>query len=347
MTTRILITGMAGFIGHHVAEGILSSTDWDVVGLDRLDTSGTLHRLTDIQSWETQKKRVTFVWHDLKAPINDYVRSKIGHVDLVLHLAASTHVDRSITQPMEFVMDNVVGTAHLLEYVRGLDPSRPKPFQGMIYFSTDEVFGPAAPGIAHKEWDNYHSGNPYAATKAAGEELCLAYQNTYKLPISITHCMNVFGERQHAEKFIPLVIRSVLLGEEVTIHSNATRTLAGSRFYIHARNVGAALLFVLETQKKMSWGRKYNIVGEKEIDNLEMAQAIARIVGKPLRHRMIDFHSSRPGHDLRYALDGDLLRSAGFELPKSFEESLEKTVRWFLEHPEWLGLNEATKPEIG
>ncbi len=140
--------------------------------------------------------------------------------------------------------------------------------------------------------------------------------------------MNVFGERQHPEKFIPMTIRKVLKGETVIIHANKDKTKAGSRFYIHARNVAAAVQFVLD---KGEIGEKYNIVGEREMDNLELAQFIAQVVGKPLKYKMVDFHSSRPGHDLRYALDGTRLKKMGWKLPKNFKESLRKTVEWNLE----------------
>lgn len=320
---RVLITGLAGFIAHHIAEDILKSTDWEIVGLDRLDLSGNLNRLTDILVWEKEKHRVKFVWHDLKAPINEHISREIGNVDIILHIAASTHVDRSIENPMEFVLDNVVGTTNLLDYAKKV----PK-LKKFLYFSTDEIFGPAPNGVRHKEWDRYNSGNPYAASKAGGEEMCLAYANTFRLPVIITHTMNVFGERQHPEKFIPMTIRKVLKRETVTIHANKDKTKAGSRFYIHARNVATAVRFVLDKGKI---GEKYNIVGEKEMDNLELARFIAQVVGKPLKYKMVDFHSSRPGHDLRYALDGARLKKMGWELPKNFKESMRKTVEWNLE----------------
>jgi len=325
--TTVLLTGGAGFIGSHVAEHILRGTDWRLVFLDRLDCSGNLGRIAEIKGWDTYRTRCRWVWHDLKAPISSQLAGQIGPVDYVLHLAAGTHVDRSITDPMSFVYDNVVGTGNLLEYARQKVPGR------FVYFSTDEVFGPAPAGVAYKEWDRYKSANPYAATKAGAEELCVAYANTYRLPVLVTHCMNVFGERQHPEKFIPGTIAKVSRGEKVTIHANRDRTKAGSRFYIHARNVADALLFVID---KGEPGEKYNIVGEREVDNLELAQLIAEYQGKPLRYEMVDFHSSRPGHDLRYALDGSKLAAMGWRPPVSFEDSLKRVVTWTLENPRWL-----------
>lgn len=331
---RVLLTGIDGFIGHHIAEGILKNTDWKLVGMSKIDMASTLHRLTDIDLWSREfAGRVDFVYHDLRAPINPYIANRVGPVNMILHLAASTHVDRSIECPMEFVLDNVLGTCNLLDYARTLDG-----LDLFAYFSTDEVFGPAPEGVAFKEWDRYRSSNPYAATKAGGEELAYSYFNTYQLPVVITHTMNVFGERQHPEKFIPKIINAVLHGERLFIHSDPSRTKAGSRFYVHARNVAAAMLFLIEQHQKgvPIVGDKFNIVGEREVDNLALAQSIAAVIGKELKYELVDFHSSRPGHDLRYALDGAKLREMGFHYPKTFEQSLEKTVQWYTEHPEWL-----------
>ena len=329
MSKKILITGGSGFIGHHLIEHFLKETDWSFVCLDRLDCSGTLHRIHEvIESHPQWKNRISFVFHDLKAEINSFVASKIGRVDYILHLAAGSHVDRSIDDPMSFVMDNVVGTTNLLNYARNLDG-----LELLVNFSTDEVFGPAPEGVKYKEWDRYDSTNPYSGSKAGAEEMCLAFANTYKIPLVITHCMNVFGERQHPEKFIPMCIQRALSGEKVYIHASAEGE-PGKRHYIHARNTSAAVLFLM--QDKWNQRDKYNIVGEKEVDNLQMAQAIADIVGKPLNYELLDFHSSRPGHDLRYALDGSKMEELGWSLPVNFEESLEKFVRWTLENDRWL-----------
>lgn len=327
---KILITGGAGFIGHHLVEHFLKNSKCELVLLDRLDLSGNLNRLTDIGPWEKEKRRVKFVYHDLKSPINDFVRKAIGEVDWIFHLAACTHVDRSIEDPLSCVMDNVVGTVNLLDFAKYHN------IEGFLYFSTDEVFGPAPHGKAFQEWDRYNSGNPYAASKAGAEEICLAYQNTYHLPLMITHTMNVFGERQHPEKFIPSTIKKLLRSETVLVHADETRTVSGSRFYIHARNVATAMNFLLDNPPPGWVGDKYNIVGEKEVDNLEMAKLIAQIVNKPLCYDLVDFHSSRPGHDLRYALDGTKMRNLGWKPAVDFENSLTRTVQWFLKHQEWL-----------
>ena len=183
-----LITGSAGFIAHHVIYFLLKNTDWNIISLDRLDFSGNLNRLSDILKDEPEfKKRIKIVYHDLRSEINQYVSDMIGEIDFILHLAAASHVTRSIKYPLEFIQNNVNGTAHILEY------ARTKQIERFVYFSTDEVFGPAIPNVMFSEYDRYNACNPYSASKAAAEELCVAYQNTYNLPIYITHilCMKI------------------------------------------------------------------------------------------------------------------------------------------------------------
>jgi len=317
-----MVTGGAGFIGHHFVEHLLKNTDWEIVILDSLSyASNGLDRLHDIKAFD--ESRVKMLTIDLTRKLAWGVQKEIGQLDYIVHMAAETHVDNSIADPEQFVQANVFGTFHMLQFARSQGNLRK-----FVYFSTDEVFGPAPEGVSFKEWDRYNSGNPYSATKAGGEELCLAWGNTYKVPVVITHTMNAFGERQHPEKFIPLVLRKVLAGEVIQIHANANKTVPGSRFYVHCRNIAAAVLFLLE---KGNIQEKYNVVGEKEVSNLEVAQIIARVVGRELNYQMVDFHSKRPGHDLRYALDGAKMKEMGFSVPASFEASLEKTVRWMLE----------------
>jgi dTDP-glucose 4,6-dehydratase len=344
---RVLITGGAGFIAHHIIDLFLQKTDYEIVTLDRLDESGNLNRLHSVLSQyaPATRKRHKTVHHDLKAPISDLNLSLIGQVDVILHLAASSHVDRSITYPMEFVLDNTVGTVNLLDFARR--ESIQKNLKRFIYFSTDEIFGIAPPGVAYKERDRYNSTNPYSASKAAAEEFCVAYENTYKLPIFVTHTMNVFGERQHPEKFIPMCIRRARDGQKVFIHSDRTRTMAGSRFYIHARDVAEAMLFLLKLKGSKlqsiyepDWGGarcpKFNIVGKEEVDNLTLATWIAEAQGKELNYEMVDFHTSRPGHDLRYALSGDYMRALGWEPKIPVRERINEVVKWSLDNPEWI-----------
>lgn len=340
MSKNVLLTGGAGFIAHHMVEYLLNNTDVNIVTLDRLDYSGNLNRLNEVVMSvpEIERKRVKTVFHDLKAELNPQIVYVIGKIDIILHLAAGSHVDRSIEYPMEFILDNVVGTANILEFARKCDN-----LERFVYFSTDEIFGPAPDGIKYKENDRYNSTNPYSASKAGGEELTVAYENTYKLPCYITHTMNVFGERQHPEKYIPLCIKKIRDGEVVTVHSNATKTQAGSRHYIHASDVADAVWFILNYDhsqlKTNDFGgakcHKFNIVGSTELDNLTLAKFIAECQNKKLKYEMIDFHSQRPGHDLRYALDGSKMKNMGWQ-SKPVYHTLESTVRWTLSNNRWL-----------
>jgi dTDP-glucose 4,6-dehydratase len=327
----ILVTGGAGFIGHHVVEYYLQNTDYHICILDSLSyASRGLNRIRDINAYDDS--RFSFFGYNMTQRMSIGMRQEIQklNVEYIIHLAAETHVDNSITNPKKFVMANVVGTMHLLEFARDISS-----LKGFLYFSTDEVFGPAPTGVSYKEWDRYNSTNPYSASKAGAEELVLAWGNTYKLPVAITHTMNAFGERQHPEKFIPMTIKNVLEENIVTIHADETKTIAGSRFYIHCRNIASAVDFIL---RKSKFDRdKYNIVGEKEVSNLALAQIIAEIMDKPLHYEMVDFHSSRPGHDLRYALDGSKMKALGWNVPVTFEDSLRRTILWTLKRKDqWL-----------
>jgi dTDP-glucose 4,6-dehydratase len=339
MSKTILITGGAGFIAHHVIEEILNKTKWNIVSLDRLDFSGNLNRLQDVVGHRKDKHRVKVIHHDLKAPLNSQIISSVGKVNYIAHLAAGSHVDRSIDYPMEFVLDNVVGTANILDYAKGLDS-----LDKLVYFSTDEVFGPAPGKVKYKENDRYNSTNPYSASKAGAEELVVAYENTYSMPNIITHTMNVFGERQHPEKFIPMCINKILKDEKIFIHGNKEKTEAGSRHYIHAKDVASALLFLLNNETSPTPDEtgikcpKFNIVGSEEIDNLSLALYIAAVLGKKLNYELIDFHSSRPGHDLRYALCGDKMKNMGWT-PSEVYDKLKQTVNWTLKNKHWLNVN--------
>ena len=355
---RILITGGTGFIGHHLIEHVMRGfTELDpgstkICILDRLDSTSSFERLRDIETWDLWSERVSSVWHDLKAPVNETVKDMIfnkldGHPTAIIHLAASTHVDRSIQDPMSFVMDNVVGTVNLLEYAKSLEAEDTlKPT--ILIFSTDEVYGPAPGDTLYEEGDRHDPGNPYAGAKAGAESMARAYRNTYGMDILITNCMNVFGERQHPEKFFPMTIRKCLKGDVNIVHADETKTISGTRFYLHARNCADATVFALlhgriDDQEGPGAGT-YHIVGSEEVSNLDVVRTIWRIVneienGIPgMKFEMFDFHSARPGHDLRYGQSGAKLESMGFEFNMSFTQSLENTVRWYLDNLTWLNI---------
>lgn len=327
MMNRILITGGCGFVGHHFVEAFLKNTDYHIIILDRLNYSGSVDRLRDIKAFD--ENRVTLLAADFTLPIQENLAKEIGDVEYILHIGAESHVDNSITDPIRFIKANVEGTGHMLEFARTL-PN----LKCFYYFSTDEVFGSKDEGFS-EIGDPHYPSNTYAASKSGGEMLCHAFKRTWKMPIVITRSMNIFGERQHPEKYIPLVVRKVMNGETVTIHSHPDKTKAGSRFYIHARNVADGYLHLIKNEIHDG---EYHITGEQEVDNLELAQKIADIIGKPLKYEMVDFHSSRPGHDLRYALSPKSMQDIGWDTPLTFDESLQRTIEWTLSRPEWYNI---------
>lgn len=342
-TKRILVTGACGLFGHHFIEHLILNTDWDIIAMVRMGKVGNLLRLIEppVSKHAWEEGRLKTVWHDFKSPIPEHVARKIGQVDYIVHAGAETHVDRSISHPEAFVMANVVGTFNMLEYARNYQHD----LIWFNYFSTDEVYGPAPEGVNHAEDSPINATNPYAATKAGAEALVNAYGNTYGLPVFITNTMNLIGERQDPEKFLPLIMNKILDNETLYIHANPAKTKAGSRFYLHCRNASAALLFLLENAGQRE---RYNIVGSVEMDNLELAFQVHEYMMQwaleqneafipELIYEMVDFHGSRPGHDLRYALDGLKLSSMGFSYPVNFYNSLQKTVEWLMESPQWLG----------
>ena len=328
MTKTIIITGGCGFIGHHFVEHVYINTDWNIIILDKLSyASNGFERLRD--TGFLNNERIKIFTNDLVNPIPEGLAKELGNsINYIVHMAAETHVDNSIKDPALFIRNNIDSTLNMLEYARTL-----KNLETFFYFSTDEVFGPALNDTLFKEWDRHKPTNPYSASKSAAEQLCISYENTYSIPLMIVNVMNAFGERQHVEKFIPLCMKKILNDETIYVHSYPDKKTPGTRFYIHGRNIANAVLFLIKNGKI---GEKYNISGEKEVSNLEIAQMIAKFIGKELKYEMVDFHSNRPGHDLRYGLDGTKLFEMGFELTVNFEESLRKTVEWTLQNRKWL-----------
>ena len=325
---NIIITGGCGFIGSHFVEHVYRKTNWNIIILDKLNYASLgIQRLRDAQLLNNHRIKLFTI--DLCNSFEEGIKKELGNnINFIIHMAAETHVDNSIKNPVPFVMNNVASTLNILEYARECTN-----LEKFFYFSTDEVYGSAPDEIYYKETDRHNPTNPYSASKSAAEQICISYHNTYNVPLIMVNVMNAFGERQHVEKFIPKCIKSILNGEKIFIHSDKTCTKPGSRFYIHARNIASAVLFLINNG---SIGELYHITGEKEVNNLEMAQFISRVLNKELIYELVDFHSDRPGHDERYALDGNKLFTLGWELPVDFEHSLKNTILWTLENPKWL-----------
>lgn len=329
--TRILLTGIAGFIGSHVAEHLQANTDWEIVGIASFRHRGDSERFASLDP-----ERVTVHYADLRSDLSSILVKRIGPIDYILNLAAESHVDRSIEDPRPFIENNVSAAITMLEYAR---LAKPRMF---IQVSTDEVYGPAATGEYHPEWDAIIPSNPYSASKAAQEAIAVSYWRTYGVPVVVTNNMNVIGERQDTEKIVPKAIRSILCGEPVPIHADSHGN-PGSRFYLHARNIADAWLWLMQnTAADMyphaSRPSRWNIVGLEELDNLTLVRMIGEILGIEPRVELVDFHGVRPGHDRRYALDGQKIHEAGWSQPMNLHDSLRKTVEWSVAHPEWLGL---------
>lgn len=327
---RVLITGSAGFVGSHAVEHLLANTDWDIVGIDSFRHRGDSMRVN-------RDPRYEIYCHDLTSPISERLAATIGKVDLVINYASESHVDRSITDPVPFCENNFKLMLNILEFSRLARPS------AFVQVSTDEVYGAALPGQFHEEWAAHLPSNPYSASKCAQDALAISYWRTYDLPLILTRSMNMIGQRQDGEKFLPLLIRKIACGQRVQIHGNS-RTI-GSRFYLHSRNHADAILFLLrntvpaeyrDSEVGITLPSVYNIVGDSEVDNLELARAVAEILGKELHYDLVDFHAARPGHDRRYALDGSKLEALGWKQPISFHESLKQTIDWTIDHPEWM-----------
>lgn len=270
----------------------------------------------------------------MRAPISETSHELIGKLDYCIHFAAESHVDRSLEDSAPFVMSNVVGTAHLLEYFKKYQPECKT-----LTFSADEVFGPAPEGVYFKEEDRFKPSNPYSASKAGEEMIAYSFVHAFGLPIPIVRGMNIIGERQHPEKFVPKTIKAILNKEKVVLHGKSREDLS-SRCWIHARNVAAALLFLLEKAQPKEF---YHIVGE-ERTVLEVADWISEVIqGRKLKEEEIeflDYHTARPGHDKRYALSGEKLAKMDWVPPVDLEHSIKKTVQWTLEpkHKKWLNL---------
>ena len=332
---RILITGGAGFIGSAVIRQYINDTTHDVINLDDITYAGNLQSLSSI----AESDRYTFV----QVNICDSVQLKETfdryQPHAVMHLAAETHVDRSIDDPSIFIKSNIVGTFNLLEvsrsYWNNLIPDKKDKFI-FHHVSTDEVYGDLDDSGLFNEETRYDPSSPYSASKASSDHLVRAWHRTYGLPIIITNCSNNYGAYQYPEKLIPLIILNALEGMPLPVYGSGKQV----RDWLYVEDHAKALRLSLENGKI---GQTYNIGGHNEKTNIEVVNIICDLLDKllPLSqyipHRSLISHvSDRPGHDKRYAVDAKKIQENLNWLPdETFESGIEKTVKWYLENKEW------------
>ena len=327
---KLLVTGGAGFIGSAVVR-LAVSRGHEVVNLDALTYAACLENVASVSG----SPLYTFEQADIRdLPALEEIFQK-HQPDAVMHLAAESHVDRSIDGPQAFIETNVMGTYNMLQAARHYWEGRGKPKDFRFHhISTDEVFGSLGATGQFTEETPYDPRSPYSASKASSDHLVRAWAETYGLPVVLTNCSNNYGPFHFPEKLIPVVILSALAGKPIPIYGKGENV----RDWLYVEDHADALLLVLE---KGALGRSYNIGGENERSNLELVQTICTILDalKPASEPyadLIEFVSDRPGHDLRYAIDPTRIREElGWRPSVTVEEGLEKTVRWYLENEEW------------
>ncbi len=335
---RVLLTGGSGFAGSHAVRHILLHTDWKLVLPIR---QGELPYRLAVALRSLGSRRVTTIQANLSTPSGLKALESVGRVDYVLNFASLSNGGAAVDGPAPFIRNNVEVMLTALEYARR------NPVEMFLHISTDEVYGPAPSAYAHREWEPINPSNPYSASKAAQEAIGISYWRTYGVPFVIANTMNIIGEMQPHEKLIPVVIRKFLRGEPVPIYGTSDGKV-GVRTYLHARSLADACLFLInrgaaaEYKKGADRPDRWNVVGNEEVSNAQMAFLIARIVheetgtNKQLNLQLVDLASSRPGHDLRFALDGHKLAEAGWIPPMNLEESLRQTIRWNLKNELWM-----------
>jgi len=316
---RVLVTGGAGFIGSNLVRFLLANTDnVGVVNLDALTYAGNLENLADVAG----DTRYTFVHADIRDPRAVFAACRDHGVDAIAHLAAESHVDRSITGPAAFVETNVVGTLNLLEAARECRVGR------FLHVSTDEVYGSLGATGFFTEETPLDPRSPYSASKAASDHLASAFGHTYGLPVVITRCSNNYGPYQFPEKMIPLMINNARQDKPLPVYGDGSNV----RDWIFVEDHCRALWAVLTRGRP---GGVYNIGGNSERTNLQVVQTILRRMGKP--ERLIKFVKDRPGHDFRYAIDAARIRTElGWSPSLNFDEGLARTMDWYLSHTAWL-----------
>jgi dTDP-glucose 4,6-dehydratase len=322
---RFLVTGGAGFIGSNfLIQYVSSRPSDDFLCIDKVSYASNLGSLAEISNLPNfQFRRVDLVDSTLTQELIQEFQP-----DVIVHFAAESHVDRSISGPAEFIQSNIIGTFNLLQAARSVNLHR------FHHVSTDEVYGSLGEEGFFVETTPYDPSSPYSASKAASDHLVRAYHRTYGLPVTITNCSNNYGPRQFPEKLIPLMILNCLEGKPLPVYGQGLNT----RDWLYVDDHNRAIMAVIERGRL---GETYNIGGNAEMKNIDVVHQVCKTVenqtGKSGLTSLITYVSDRPGHDWRYAIDASKLRNElGWEPSESFATGIEKTVRWYLDHPEWI-----------
>ena len=334
----ILVTGGAGFIGSALIRHIINNTQHNIVNIDKLSYSGNLESLESIEA----NNNYIFEQVDICDENNLSRVFKMNQPDIVMHLAAESHVDRSIDSPGEFIKNNIVGTFTLLEqsknYWLSLEGNKKENFR-FLYVSTDEVYGDLSGKTSFfTEKSNYRPSSPYSASKASSDHLVNSWYRTYGLPVLITHCSNNYGPYQFPEKLIPHIILNALEGKSLPIYGDGKQI----RDWLYVDDHVTALMRVV---LKAKVGETYNIGGNNEIQNIEVVKKVCSILDKLVPSKLnglnsfnelITYVKDRPGHDVRYAINANKInKDLGWEPKENFESGIQKTVEWYLNNNVW------------